>query len=69
MPAISPVAPITLGVILTETMGQTAGAMLIYLLGMQMGSADILKLVGAGTHLSVDFARQLLTSEGGARAG
>jgi hypothetical protein len=29
--------------------------MLIYLLGMQMGSADILKLVGAGTDLSVDL--------------
>lgn len=58
-----PGCPITPGVILTETMGQTAGAMLICLLGMQMGSADILKRVGAGTDLSVDFALQLLTSE------
>jgi 3-hydroxyacyl-[acyl-carrier-protein] dehydratase len=58
-----PGRPITPGVILTETMGQTAGAMLIYLLGMQMGSADILKLVGAGTDLSIDFARQVLPGE------
>jgi 3-hydroxymyristoyl/3-hydroxydecanoyl-(acyl carrier protein) dehydratase len=43
-----PGRPITPGVIRTETMGQTAGAMLIDLLGMQMGSADILKLVGGG---------------------
>jgi 3-hydroxyacyl-[acyl-carrier-protein] dehydratase len=58
-----PGRPVTPGVILVETMGQTAGAMLIFLLGLQMDGAHIQKLVGAGTDVCVDFARIVLPGQ------
>jgi len=58
-----PGRPVTPGVILIETMGQTANAMLIYLLGLEMGGDEIRKLVGAGTDFSMDFARVVLPGQ------
>jgi 3-hydroxyacyl-[acyl-carrier-protein] dehydratase len=58
-----PGRPVTPGVILVETMGQTAGTLLIYLLGLKLTSAEIRKLVGAGTDMSIDFGRIVLPGQ------
>ena len=58
-----PGRPVTPGVILVEAMGQTAGALMIYLLGLEMGASEIRRVVGAGTDLSSDFARIVLPGE------
>jgi 3-hydroxyacyl-[acyl-carrier-protein] dehydratase len=58
-----PGRPVTPAVILAETMGQTAGALVIYLLGLEMQSKDMRKIVGAGTDVCIDFARIVLPGE------
>ncbi len=58
-----PGRPVTPGVILVETMGQTAGALMIYLLGLEMAAEEVRKVVGAGTDLSADFARAVLPGQ------
>jgi 3-hydroxyacyl-[acyl-carrier-protein] dehydratase len=58
-----PGRPITPGVILVETMGQTAGALLIYLLGLEYPLEKVRRLVAAGTDLNADFARIVLPGE------
>lgn len=58
-----PGRPVTPGVILVETMGQTAGALLIYLLGLEMSGAAIKSVVGAGTDMTADFSRAVLPGQ------
>ncbi len=58
-----PARPVTPGVILVETMGQTAGALMIYLLGLEMTGAEVKTVLGAGTDLSADFARVVLPGQ------
>ena len=62
-----PGRPVTPGVILVETMGQTAGALLIYLLGLEMSGAAIKSVVGAGTDMTADFSRAVLPGRNGPR--
>jgi 3-hydroxyacyl-[acyl-carrier-protein] dehydratase len=52
-----PGRPVTPGVILVETMGQTAGALLIYLLGLEYPLEEVRKIVAMGTDLNAEFAR------------
>jgi 3-hydroxyacyl-[acyl-carrier-protein] dehydratase len=58
-----PGRPITPGVILVETMAQTAHALLMYLLGLEMTAPEIRKLTGAGTNVAGDFEREVLPGE------
>lgn len=58
-----PARPITPGVILVETMAQTAHALLMYLLGLEKTALEIRKLTGAGTHVAGDFEREVLPGE------
>jgi 3-hydroxyacyl-[acyl-carrier-protein] dehydratase len=52
--------PVTPGVILAETMGQVAGTLLIFLLGLELRGEQIRKLVGAGTDMNVEYGQMVL---------
>jgi len=58
-----PGCPITPGVILIETMGQTACALGLYLLSLEAPDEDTHKLVMVGTELSFEFQRMVLPGE------
>jgi 3-hydroxyacyl-[acyl-carrier-protein] dehydratase len=58
-----PDRPVTPGVIMVETMAQTAHALLIYLLGLERTALEIRKAGGAGTHVAGDFERTVLPGE------
>jgi 3-hydroxyacyl-[acyl-carrier-protein] dehydratase len=58
-----PGRPVTPGAILIETMGQTAGALLVYLLGLDNGFDEVKKIVAAGTDASAEFLRIVLPGE------
>jgi 3-hydroxyacyl-[acyl-carrier-protein] dehydratase len=55
--------PVTPGVILVETMAQTAHALLLYLLGLEFTAPQVRKVGGAGTHVAGDFERTVLPGE------
>jgi 3-hydroxyacyl-[acyl-carrier-protein] dehydratase len=58
-----PGRPMTPGVILVETMAQTAHALLVYLLGLEKTGPEIRKMTGAGTHVSGDFEHAVMPGE------
>jgi 3-hydroxyacyl-[acyl-carrier-protein] dehydratase len=58
-----PGRPITPGVILVETMAQTAHCLLIHLLGLQKTFLEIRNMGGAGTHVSGDFEHAVTPGE------
>jgi 3-hydroxyacyl-[acyl-carrier-protein] dehydratase len=58
-----PGRPVTPGAILIETMGQTAGALLLYQLGLDSPLDEVRKLVAAGTDVSIEFMRIVLPGE------
>ena len=55
--------PMTPGVILIETMAQTAHALLVYLLGLEMPFEKVRTLGGAGTHAEGDFEHAVLPGQ------
>jgi 3-hydroxyacyl-[acyl-carrier-protein] dehydratase len=55
--------PLTPGVILIETMGQTSTALGIYLLGLESGSDGLRNLAGFATAVSVDFSSMVLPGQ------
>ena len=55
--------PVTPGVILVETMAQTAHALLLYLLGLELTLPQVRKVGGAGTSVAGDFERTVLPGE------
>jgi 3-hydroxyacyl-[acyl-carrier-protein] dehydratase len=55
--------PVVPGVIVIETMGQTAHAMLVYLLGLEMSADEVRKRSGVGTDLNIAFSRIVLPGE------
>jgi 3-hydroxyacyl-[acyl-carrier-protein] dehydratase len=55
--------PVTPGVILLESMGQTAFALAIYLLGLETSPAEIRKLVMMLTESNVEFVRVVRPGE------
>jgi 3-hydroxyacyl-[acyl-carrier-protein] dehydratase len=55
--------PVTPGVILIETMGQTANALMVYLLGLEFGADAIRRLRGAGTDVTIEFESVVLPGE------
>jgi 3-hydroxyacyl-[acyl-carrier-protein] dehydratase len=58
-----PGRPMTPGVILVETMAQTAHALLMYLLGLELPLEEVRKLGGAGTHVDGDFEHPVLPGQ------
>ena len=58
-----PGRPVTPGVILVETMAQTAHSLLMYLLGLELTAPEIRKLGGAGTHVAGDFEHPVLPGQ------
>lgn len=55
--------PVTPGVILVETMAQTAHALLMYLLGLEMPLEKLRAVGGAGTHVDGDFEHPVLPGQ------
>jgi 3-hydroxyacyl-[acyl-carrier-protein] dehydratase len=58
-----PGASVTPGAILAETMGQTANALLVYQLGLELSYEEIEALGGGGTDVSIEYARVVLSGE------
>jgi 3-hydroxyacyl-[acyl-carrier-protein] dehydratase len=58
-----PGLPVTPGAIFIETMGQTAGALLVYLLGLENPVEDVRRFVAMGTDASAEFLRVVRPGE------